>query len=146
MANYSDDNDLIELAPKIKELGVDDWSKMHDEAKKLIDREVEVKWYKERAREHGVDWTSTPYNPDLVLGDDFKRLSSFKALELIFRFLLASGPESEVFQAQMQLWHDLYEEELEKTLSYGIGYDWDASGAVEPDERLEPAIRRLVRG
>ena len=144
MANYSNDADLLRMRPDILNLGETDWENMHTEAKAIIDRQLESRWYKEHATEQGVDWTATPFNSDYVDTTHLNRLSCYKTLELIYQYLMTQV-EGDTFEKFMLHFREQYERELQTILSLGLGYDWDASGAIESDERLQPRIRRLQR-
>jgi hypothetical protein len=145
MANYSNDQDLVKIRPNILKYKVTDWEDHHVEATREVNQVLEVRWYKEHAAEQGVDWTSTRFNPDLVDADFVRRLTCYKALELIYLFLMKDEPDEDAFEKQMFIFRDLYDAELQTVLVSGLGYDWDASGTVDADERLAPRIRRQMR-
>jgi hypothetical protein len=144
VANYSNDQDLIKIRSNIMNYA-SDWEDQHVEAKSIIDRELESKWYKQHANEEGIDWKTTPFDSDLVDAAYLRRLACYKTLELIYLFLLQDSPEVDAFERQREIFQELYEQELQKVLVFGLGYDWDESGAIEADERLRPRFRRLKR-
>lgn len=144
MANYSNDHDLIKIRGNILTYH-EDYEEKHTEAKDIIDRELEAKWYKQHADDEGIDWTTTPFDPNKVDAAYLRRLSCYKTLELIYLMLAHDAAEPDGFDRQRELFQELYEQELAKVLSLGLGYDWDASGTIEADERLRPRYRRLKR-
>ena len=144
MANYSSDQDLLKIRPGILQYG-DDWEDQHNEAKTIIDRELEARWWRENAANWGIDPTETQFDSDLVDTTYLVRLSCYKVLELIYTTLMLDTAQPDGFKDQRAIFADLYKEELARILATGLGYDWDSSGAVEPDERLQPRYRRLRR-
>ena len=142
---YSNDQDLLKIRPKILSHGETDWEEQHVEAYDIINRELEARWYKQHADDEGIDWKDTPFNPSLVDASYLRRLACFKALELIYRFLMTDTPDPSGFERHMEYFAEEYERELQKVLVLGLGYDWDASGRIESDERLRPRYRRLMR-
>jgi hypothetical protein len=145
MANYSNDHDLVKIRPDILKYNVTDWEAQHVKAKKIIDRVLEVRWYKNHSAEQGVDWTATPFDSAKVDVNFVKDLACYKALELIYLHLMSDNVEEDAFARTRQLFADMYEKELQDVLASGLGYDWDASGKIEADERLQPEIARLQR-
>lgn len=142
---YSTDADLVKIRPNIMDLGVDAWSDQHDEAALIIDRVIIARWYKTAASEYSLDWRDTEFDSTLVEDNTFLRLSCYKALELAYLYLMKESPKEDPFEREMKLFRDLYNQELELVLSTGIGYDWDASGAVADTEKYQSFPRRLSR-
>jgi len=144
MANYSTDEDLLRVRPGLLKYGAD-WEEQHGAAKQIIDRELEARWYRENAANWNIDVTKVPFNANLVDRTYLVRLSCYKTLELIYTSLMLDTAEPDGFKDQRMIFADLYREELSRILSTGLGYDWDSSGAIESDERLQPRYRRLRR-
>jgi len=145
MANYSTDLNLVEIRPNIMRLGTDSWSAMHTEAKSIIDRILEVRWYQDEAAEYGVNPAEVPYDADLLSTTQVKRLSCYKALELIYEYLMKDTPEPDGFHRQMLHFRERFETELQTLLSYGIDYDWDDDGTIDESERMKTQRRTLKR-
>lgn len=145
--NYSTDTDLVALRPDILSLGVEKWTPQHDESKRVIDRVLEFKWYRNAAEDNGVNWRDAPFNPDNIdnPAEQLKRLSSYKALELCYEYLMQAAPEPTAFSALRDLFAKKYKEELSDVLGAGIDYDWTESGAISAEETAVPTIRRLKR-
>ena len=142
---YATDEDMMKLRPKILSHGVEDWNDQHVEAADIIEREIENKWYRDRAIERGKDPDSSTFNPNLLDGSQVKRAAVYKALELAYLFLMSDTTEPGAFEREMLLFRDLFEDELRRVLVTGLGYDWDASGGITASERRERRYRRLRR-
>lgn len=146
MANYANDQDLLKIRPNILGYGETDWEDMHVEAKSLVDRDIEVRWYREQVVEQtGTTIRTTPFDADRLDASQLKRLACFKALELIYRFLMQDSPDMDAFEKQMGIFQKLYDSELQSVLAMGVNYDWDLSGKIESTERMLPRIRRQQR-
>jgi hypothetical protein len=145
MANYSNDLDLVKIRSNIMNHNVDDWTEKHTEAKSDIDRAIEKRWYPDAAADQGVDYTETVFDADLLDPDQLTRLSSYKALELIYQFLMKDTPEEDGYSRQMKHFKEKYDEELQALMSYGITYDWGDDGTFDDDDRLTTQRRRIHR-
>jgi len=146
MAEYCSEDDLVLIRPDVMDLGIKDWSSQIEEAGLVIDRIVEVEWYRRIAEENDIDWRVTPFDRDLLLNadDQLTRLGCYKTLELIFMYLMKHNLE-DVYDKERLLFRGLYAEELEDVMKFGLDYDWDESGAITSDESIVPRVRRLVR-
>lgn len=144
---YSDDDDLTKIRPKIMEYGVGKWDDQRTEAEGIINRALEVGWYREEAEHLGVDWRDYPFDNSLMLdaATQLNRLSCYKTLELAYMHLMKDSPEPDGFERQMTLFAKRYSEELKAVLADGINYDWDESGVLGALEKRRPARRRLKR-
>lgn len=142
---YADDDDLIKIRPNILDLGVSDWTDQHLEAFDLLNRLFEGRWYKEVALEHDVDYSLAPFDPDKVSDTQVRRLASYKALELIYLFLMKDGPEADGFEREHKLFKDRSKDELGNLMSIGLDYDWDADDTIQEEERQQPRFRRLAK-
>jgi hypothetical protein len=142
---YSTDEDIKKIRPNVLQLGVSDWLNQHEDAFAIINRALIGKWYKAISAEYCIDWRVTEFDPDLVDIDQVKRLSSYKALELLYLYLMKDSPEPDGFEREVSLFRSRYNSELLEVLAIGINYDWDDSGTVEADEKYQPQIRRLQR-
>jgi len=146
MAEYCTEDDLVLIRPDVLNLGVSDWSDQIAEAGLVIDRIIEVEWYRPIAEENSIDWRTTPFDRDLLLTADTQltRLGCYKTLELIFLYLMKHNAE-DVYDKERKLFRDMYTEELNDVMKAGLDYDWDESGAITSDESIVPMVRRLVR-
>jgi len=145
MANYSTDADLLLIRSNILSLGVSEWGDKHTEAKEFIDRSIAAKWYRTVAADNNVDYLEVPFDGDNLLneGSQLKRLSCYKALQLIYIDLMKELPEQDGFERHSNKFESLYNKELSEVLSYGLDYDWNLSGAITTSERDQPKKRRL---
>lgn len=144
MANYSDDADLLLIRSGLSSYG-SDWTTYHTEAKSVIDRYLEAKWFRPESTERGYDYETAPFDSDNLRAAQLTNLSAYKTLELIYRFLMKDTPEPDGFKQQMLFFRDEYDRELEALLHLGIDYDWDEDDSFAEDERITPVIRRLRR-
>lgn len=144
---YSVDVDLIKIRPNILDLGVPDWSDKHDESFTIINRTLIYKWYKTVAYGMGIsDWRATEFDPERIDSDQVNRLSCYKALELIYLYLMKDSPEPDGFEREMKLFRGLYNNELKELFAIGINYDWDKDDTIDAsDEKYIPSRRELVR-
>jgi len=147
MANYSDDDDLIKIRTNILSLGVSSWEDQHKESKDIIDRAIAAKWYKTIASDNDVNYFDVPFDSTYLLdaGNQLKRLSCYKTLQLIYLDLMKELPDKDGFERYSDKFEDLYEKELSEILSAGLNYDWNRSGAITSEEREQPKKRRLRR-
>lgn len=145
MATYCTDADLVKYRPNIMQLGVNDWNEQHTEAYALINRIVEVRWYRKVAEEMGYDWRDTQFDPDLVEDGQLTRLECFKVLELAYEFLQKETPEPDGFARLASRFRKRYIEELDMVLSGGITYDWNDDDAIDTMEYAVEGPRRQHR-
>ena len=147
MGTYITDDDLLKIRSDILSLGVSDVDDQIDEAESILNRTLEYQWYRPQATDNGVDWRSSPFNPDLVLTpNQVKRAASYKALETIYLFLMKNVPQDQdAFDKQRKIFRGLYKDEIADVLRAGIDYDWDESGDITAGENIQPGIRRLYR-
>jgi len=142
---YSTDQDIAAIRPNILEFGVTDWTAMHVKAAEKINRTLIRRWYKTAAQEYSLDWRDNEFSSELIDANQVKDLSSYKALELIYLYLMKDSPEADGFEREMKIFRDLYNQELEEVLATGVNYDWDGSGAIVDTEKYHHVPRRLVR-
>lgn len=145
MANYSTDADLLKIRPDILSFGVASWTDQHTEAKRQIDRLIESRWYLEAASDYGVDPETTPFDSDLVSAAQMVRPASYKALELIYEYLMNNTPEPDGFFRLMTHFKTRFDEEFNTIMAIGLEYDWDSSDAIDESERNIPKRRTLKR-
>lgn len=145
MANYSTDSDLVQVAPKILDYNVSDWTFMHTRSKEIIDRILEQKWYRPESTHRGLLYEDTPFDADLLDASQLVWLSCYKALELIYQYLMKPGPTEDFFERQSKYFADRFTTELNQLLGLGITYDWDQDDEYDEDERIQPQRRRLGR-
>ena len=139
--SYSNDSDLAAVQKNIMEQRVENWQLQHDEAKQLIDRDIENKWFKNLA--NGAN-----FNPNLMLNSSAQllRLSVYKTLELAYLFLAEDFSSDNPHMIKVKEFSRRYESELISVLNAGIDYDWDESGIIDDDERsIDTEPPRLIR-
>lgn len=147
MADYCTDDDMAAVRPKILDLGVSGWDDQIAEATAIINRVLEVRWYRQACREFGLDYREYEFNPDLLLNaaTQLKRLGTYKSLQLAYIHLAKDAPDSDPFERQAKNFEKLYVTELADVLAQGLDYDWDESGALYYTEKRMPSMRRLKR-
>jgi len=145
MAEYCSESDLITIRPQILNLGVTDWTDQIEEAGNIIDRAIEVRWYRRIAEDNDVDWRETQFNRDLLksASTQVKRLACYKTLELAFMYLMKHRAD-DAFEKEREMFSKLYKEELQEVLLTGLDYDWEDDD-LDTEEMLVPRIRRLMR-
>lgn len=145
MAEYCGASDLIKIRPKILELGVTDWTEQIVEAGSMIDRSIEVKWYRRIAEENDVNWRTTLFDRDLLKSADTQltRVACYKTLELIFMYIMKHRA-NDAFEKEREMFSNLYKEEMREVLFAGLDYDWDDDD-LDSDEISVPRVRRLIR-
>jgi hypothetical protein len=147
MANYCDNSDLAYERPKILDYGVEDWTDRITEAVSIINRAIEINWYRAASKEYDLDYREYAFDSDLLLNasTQLKRLCVYKSLNIIYRYLSKESPEADAFERYASLYEDMYKNELSDVLAQGLDYDWDGSGAIDYTEKLMPISRRLQR-
>ena len=143
---YCSEDDLVKIRPDIMDLGVSDWSDQIEEAGSIIDRAIDVGWYRAIAENNYIDWRTTPFDRELLLNLDtqLKRLGSYKTLELAFLFLKKYSSE-DAFEEERKVFRTMYQDELNEVLTSGFDYDWDEDDEIDVGENVIPQVRRLVR-
>jgi len=144
MANYSVDTDLIKFRPNILNNGAYDTSWAHDEAYSLINTSLEAEWYIKEASNHNVDPSVTAMDVTRLRATQFKHLSVYKALELIYVSLTKDTPLDDGFYSWAAHFRKEYEAELNRLLKIGIEYDWDNDGITQADKFI-PQRRNLEK-
>lgn len=145
MANYSTDDDLLEVRQDILSLGVTDWEVQHTQAKEFIDRDLDVRWYRMQAKEMGFSYLIYPFSTVYMLDTtQLKRLSVYKTLELAYLYL-EHNFESDPATKKTNRFAQLYSDEFQVLTSAGIGYDWNRSGALDYGENHSRGPRVLRR-
>lgn len=144
---YCTDEDLVKIRPRILDLGVTNWDDQIEEADSIINRVLEVRWYRQACREYNLDYREYPYDADLMLNaeDQLTRLGCYKTLQLIYLYLAKDSPEADAFERNAASFQKLYTTELADVLAQGIDYDWDSSGGISTTEKRMPSMRRLKR-
>ena len=144
---YCTSADLAEYRPNILSLGVADWTATIAKADAQINRAIEKQWYRPECVARGLDYRSTPFDPDLLLtfATQIKEASVYLSLKLAYMYLMKDSAEADAFERQMNLFGKMFKEELIETLSSGIDYDWDGNDEIGASEKLAPKVRRLRR-
>lgn len=145
---YATDADLAKFRQDINDLGVSAWTNQHAEATRIIDRALEVGWYRSAATERGIDWQQTQYNSALLLSSatQLNVLGVYCALMLAYDYLMTSTDTDGPWHALGEFYATKFQDELKAILSSGLDYDWDSSGSIEASEYAEQRMpRTLVR-
>jgi hypothetical protein len=145
MATYCTDADLVKWRPNILQLGVEDWKEQREEAYAIINRVIEIRWYRQVAEEMGYDWRLTAFTPASVRTGTLTRLECFKTLELAYMHLKKGTPEADGFERLEEQFRLRYSEELDLVLADGIDYDWSGNDTFDDDEIAIFATRRQKR-
>lgn len=146
MANYATDNDMIRYCAQIATaLPVGDFASQHEEAARVIDRDLFRGWYRRRAEELGIDWEDVAFDRAKIESiEELAALGAFKALELAGE-MLSQNPGTSDARDQWQEIRDhfraRYDQELADVLEAGIAYDFSAGD----DLRSRRVPRRLGR-
>jgi len=143
---YCNEDDLVKIRPDIMDLGVGDWSDHIEEAGSIIDRAIDVGWYRPLAENNNIDWRSATFDRELLLNlsTQLKRLGCYKTLELIFLYLKKYAAE-DAFEEERKVFRKMYIDELGSVLDSGFDYDWDENDEIAAGENIIPQVRRLVR-
>jgi len=146
MTEYCTNEDLVKVRPAILDLGVADWATQILKAGVEIDRSVESLWYRRNAEDTSIDWRVTPFDRALLLNavEQLTTLGVYKSLEHIYLYLMKHSSQ-DVFKGEMETFRDRYKVELKEVLLFGLDYDWDQDGTVDPAESKVRETRRLSR-
>jgi hypothetical protein len=145
MANYSTDDDLLEIRRDILSLGISDWDLQHEQAKTFIDRDLETRWYRKEALNRGVDYNTDRYSNLLLLDTtQLTRLSCYKVLELAFLFI-GHEYEADPSAKKSDMFAKLYNDEFDRVIDFGLQYDWDEDSSLDDYEDLRGSARTLTR-
>lgn len=144
---YATDQDLQTLRPNILQLGQDNWSAQHQEAARLIDRALDIGWYRPAAAARGLHHDLNPFDPARLLAADtqLSGLGAAKALQLIYE-TLSKGHPDDTYHHLARHYADRYSDELTAVLQAGLAYDWDDSGTLDTTEQHSgPAHPRTLQ-
>lgn len=130
---YSTDDDLEKVSWDILSQGTKEWESQHIKAEIIINRDLNVRWYKDVAKEKGVDDKFDKYL--LSNKASFKDASVYKVLELIYLSLIDNAQSDDTFAKKTEFFKSMYEEEIGNVISEGIYYDWDENGHIDEDEK-----------
>lgn len=146
MAEYCLESDLVLIRPDILNLGIDEWSEQITEAGKIIDRAIDVQWYRRNAEDYYVDWRSNPFDRDRLsnVAGQLTRTGCYKTLELIYLYLMKHRID-DAFAKERDLFAKLYKDEIAEVMASGIDYDWDNDDDEDADETFITRTRRLKR-
>jgi len=138
---YSTDADLEFRRPDILGLGTDSFTEYHDAAKEMIDRYLDVNWYRQNAVERGADPAVDLFDPTLIQDDTtLKDASTYLTLSIIYESMRKNLIE-DGFTSLMEKYREDYDREIELIINVGIDYDWTP---VEAQVKRQP--RTLHRG
>lgn len=145
---YCTNNDLTKYRPTILQKGVADWANQIAEAERQINRVLDVQWYRDAARDYGIDWRETPFDSTKLHEPEvhLNALACYKTLELAYAALAKETEEPDGYERHRDYYAKAYEEEFEVVLAEGIHYDWDADSEEDAFETKQTVPRRLKRG
>lgn len=149
MTAYCTEAELADVQANILDplVSGEDYSAQLAEATRQIDRDLDLRWYRQAAAELEIDHRETPFDRDLLLSaaTQLKRLGQLKGLQLVCGYLKSAVTDSAWRELEV-LYAQQYAEELEQVLAAGLDYDWDENATIADEERATRAMpRRLVR-
>lgn len=147
---FCTDSDITAMAADVRHLvppELDGWSVQRRLADEAVLRDLGRVWYTPAARARSIDPAVSPLEPDRLAAAEIKPLAVLKSLEVIYGYLAKPGsPQADGFERNAERFRRRYAEELGNLTQAGISYDWNASGAVEPEESsMARTPRRLAR-
>lgn len=144
---FCDNSDLDKVRPDILLQGVTDWADQIAEATSIINRALEARWYRQAAKNAGLDPREYPYDQNLLLNSETQltRLAVYKTLELGYLYLMKDAPDPDAFERETKVFKTMYANELAEVLGAGLDYDWDETGDIAYTEKNIPVMRRLKR-
>lgn len=147
MADVVKDRHLRKVRPDIFSFGVESFKDQKDEAEDIVNRALDARWYRRVAQDSGLDYQTTPFDKTLMLNASTQlwRVYTYKALELIYMYLMKNTPNGDAFDRQREMFMKLYKEELSEVLTAGIDYDFSGDDSIDAGENAIPSVRRLVR-
>lgn len=146
MSYYSSHNDLRKYWAGIDQCGIDDLDDIQAEAYRLVNRDIELGWYRAQCDALDIDYTETRFAASsLEDTTPCKALECFKLLELLAAALTlhpGTAESRDTWQEMRDHYHARYDDELAKVLSLGLQYDWDTTTT---DDITPAQPRRLTR-
>ncbi len=147
MAYYADDDDMRRYCEQIASaMTAGDYAEQHEEAARVIDRDIVRGWYRPQCLLRNVDWTTVEFDRAKIENlADLVALGAFQALALAGERLSQNGATPEARDQWQEIrdhFRARYEEELAAVLDVGIVYDW-TTGEDDVIATREP--RRLRR-
>ncbi len=144
---FSSDSDLTARRPALLDLLPDGTESIRTLAEEDLLEDLDRKWFRDAARDRGVDPRVRPLRSDGLNPDQLKRLSVLKTLVYAHEQLMKIGsPEPDGFERQRDAYELHYREAFEELLRAGVDYDWDESGVTDRTEKARITPRRLRRG
>ena len=147
MANYTKDADLVKKRANILELGVDSFDDQHEDATRIINRDLVI-WYEAEALLRGRNPQDTLFDQQYLLEADkeIKPATVFLVLSLAYDKLAKDLPaKADGMAAQREHYQKEFDREWKSANIVGFSYDWDKSGEIDTDEQPRVVYRTLVR-
>lgn len=153
---YCTYDDLLDKRPALKNHGGAPFRDQLEEAKILVDEDIELYWYRPAAEKRGIDWSNSDnaFDPESLISQAgstsdstkrLKRIAILKSLQLVYEYLSKDSKEDN-YLVISDRYANQYREELDRIVSAGLDYDWDDDDTLEDTEKaLKPRGRRLVR-
>lgn len=143
MAVYATTSDLTTLIPTITDHGESDFTDELTEASADIDRAVEVEFIK---RGFNFGDGNLRFDASLLDATQWKRACMYRALANYIMPRLSPFRPDDSFQLQMNLYKELYAEEIAAEFARGIKYDGNDDGTFdENSDYYEAPQDRLYR-
>ena len=92
----------------------------------IMDREIDIRWYRREAEEHSLDWRGTAayrFDRDLLTIAPFAKAASYLAAHLAYTANLTANPDCAVLETA-KLYRSMFNDELESVFHEGVEYEW----------------------
>ena len=135
---FSNDSDLLDIAPDILDLGIDSFAAEHAKAEADIKREIRRKW-----------WTRTGYGGEMVdsllTDSQWTRASAYLVLWKYALPQLTNWVDGDRYREMLGFYRDLYSQEMDAIFGDGVEYDYNEDGTIETAEKDLTIVSRLTR-
>ena len=146
MAYYSTHSQLVQYAGVLRDCGIDDWDDLQAEAYRVVNRDIELGWYRRQADARDISYTETRFDPaELEDSTPMVALEVFKLIELAGDYMSqhpGTADARDMWQELRDRFATRYGAELESVLALGLDYNWSDS---EDDDISPIKARRLSR-
>ena len=137
---------------KVVQVDSSGFSADHHEAAYDIDRIIEVKWFRPRVRERygrNIEFLGRDleFDAELMLNAavQLKKAAVYRVLGgYVCPKLSKATRNADAWEKRAEEFSRRFDEEIERVLSSGIDYDWNASGQVDRGENRIPATSFYV--
>ena len=144
MSYYCAATDLQRTRSDIVDAGVDSLDDYIDDAEAQINDRLDTAWYRGAARERGIDYVETRFDPDLVtVTSQIKAVAVYLTLALVYESVSRSDDETDPFAQLGRRYRNLYMVEIEALLQAGIDYDYEDDDDPEHDTAMPRVLKRM---